>query len=89
MCSVQHAELRGGYTGARRLLYGARTRARDDLHLVVPQRFFVHGQHSKGDRHAYVSQTRFVPEKLLSLFERTGWPAASPATRSRRGAADT
>lgn len=28
----------------RRLLYVAMTRARDDLHLLVPQRFFVHGQ---------------------------------------------
>src|SRR5204862_3520573 len=27
----------------RRLLYVAMTRARDDLHLVVPQRFFTHG----------------------------------------------
>ena len=31
----------------RRLLYVAMTRATDDLHLVVPQRFFTHGQHSK------------------------------------------
>src|SRR5262249_21544726 len=28
----------------RRLLYVAMTRAKDDLHLVVPQRFFTHGQ---------------------------------------------
>ena len=28
----------------RRLLYVAMTRAKDDLHLIVPQRFFVHGQ---------------------------------------------
>ena len=28
----------------RRLLYVAMTRAKDDLHLLVPQRFFVHGQ---------------------------------------------
>src|SRR6187401_467952 len=30
----------------RRLLYVAMTRAKDDLHLIVPQRFFVHGQHA-------------------------------------------
>jgi superfamily I DNA/RNA helicase len=34
----------------RSLLYVAMTRAKDDLHLVVPQRFFVHGQHAQGDR---------------------------------------
>jgi superfamily I DNA/RNA helicase len=28
----------------RRLLYVAMTRAKDDLHLIIPQRFFVHGQ---------------------------------------------
>ena len=28
----------------RRLLYVAMTRAKDDLHLIVPQRFFIHGQ---------------------------------------------
>jgi DNA helicase-2/ATP-dependent DNA helicase PcrA len=62
----------------RRLLYVAMTRAKDDLHLVVPQRFFTHGQHSQGDRHVYASRTRFIPEKLLGLFERTNWPVASP-----------
>jgi DNA helicase-2/ATP-dependent DNA helicase PcrA len=31
----------------RRLLYVAMTRAKDDLHLVVPQRFFTHGQHAR------------------------------------------
>ena len=63
----------------RRLLYVAMTRAKDDLHLVVPQRFFTHGQHSQGDRHVYASRTRFIPEKLLGLFERTNWPIASPS----------
>ena len=51
----------------RRLLYVATTRAKDDLHLVVPQRFFVHGQHAQGDRHLYASRTRFIPEKLLGV----------------------
>jgi DNA helicase-2/ATP-dependent DNA helicase PcrA len=58
----------------RRLLYVAMTRAKDDLHLMVPQRFFTHGQHSQGDRHVYASRTRFIPEQLLGLFERTSWP---------------
>jgi DNA helicase II / ATP-dependent DNA helicase PcrA len=39
----------------RRLLYVAMTRARDSLHLVVPQRFFTHGQNAQGDRHVYAS----------------------------------
>lgn len=67
----------------RRLLYVAMTRAKDDLHLVVPQRFFTHGQHSQGDRHVYASRTRFIPEKLLGLFERTNWPTASADAAAR------
>jgi DNA helicase II / ATP-dependent DNA helicase PcrA len=60
----------------RRLLYVAMTRAKDDLHLLVPQRFFTHGQHAQGDRHVYASRTRFIPDRLLGLFERTTWPTA-------------
>ena len=69
----------------RRLLYVAMTRAKDDLHLVVPQRFFTHGQNAQGDRHLYASRTRFIPDELLSLFERTAWPAI--AARSAATAA--
>jgi DNA helicase II / ATP-dependent DNA helicase PcrA len=67
----------------RRLLYVAMTRAKDELHLIVPQRFFTHGQHAQGDRHVYASRTRFIPDRLLTLFERTGWPtfAASQSAR--------
>jgi len=63
----------------RRLLYVAMTRAKDDLHLVVPQRFFTHGQRAQGDRHVYASRTRFIPDHLLSLFEKTVWPPAVAA----------
>src|SRR6202011_3903056 len=69
----------------RRLLYVAMTRAKDDLHLIVPQRFFVHGQKAKGDRHMYASRTRFIPEKLLPMFERTTWPKASAAPSASTG----
>jgi DNA helicase-2/ATP-dependent DNA helicase PcrA len=67
----------------RRLLYVAMTRARDDLHLVVPQRFFTHGQNAQGDRHVYASRTRFIPPKLLGLFERTSWPMSAPGAAPR------
>lgn len=62
----------------RRLLYVAMTRAKDDLHLILPQRFFVHGQQKFGDRHVYASRTRFIPKSLLGLFEKTTWPLAVP-----------
>ena len=71
----------------RRLLYVAMTRARDDLHLITPQRFFTHGQNAQGDRHVYASRTRFIPDGLLGLFERTAWRAMAAlgsAVRSAR-----
>jgi DNA helicase-2/ATP-dependent DNA helicase PcrA len=61
----------------RRLLYVAMTRAKDHLHLIVPQRFFVQGQRVNGDRHLYASRTRFIPEALLDKFERRAWPKAA------------
>ena len=67
----------------RRLLYVAMTRAKNDFQLVVPQRFLTHGQHSQGDRHVHASRTRFVPEKLLGLFERMNWPAPPRAAQAK------
>ncbi|MBN9069771.1 MAG: ATP-dependent helicase, partial [Rhizobiales bacterium] len=51
----------------------------DSLNLVVPQRFFTHGQTSTGDRHVYASRTRFIPNSLLQYFERRSWPLAVAA----------
>ncbi|MBV8443650.1 MAG: ATP-dependent helicase [Hyphomicrobiales bacterium] len=60
----------------RRLLYVAMTRARDELTLIVPQRFYVHGQPKMGDRSVFASRTRFLPSPLLRHFERETWPSA-------------
>ena len=70
----------------RRLLYVAMTRAKDDLHLIVPQRFFTHGQNSYGDRHVYASRSRFIPRNLLPLFEETSWPVIVPGSALTRAA---
>jgi DNA helicase II / ATP-dependent DNA helicase PcrA len=70
----------------RRLLYVAMTRAKDNLHLVVPQRFFTHGQSAQGDRHVYASRTRFIPAALLQLFECTTWPVAVAGPNVRQDA---
>ena len=59
----------------RRLLYVAMTRARDELHLMVPQRFYVHQQTAYGDRHVYASRSRFIPNALAPFFESCSWPA--------------
>lgn len=69
----------------RRLLYVAMTRAKDSLHLITPQRFFVHGQSRHGDRHVYASRTRFIPDHILDRFHRVAWPPAPmPQARAAR-----
>jgi DNA helicase-2/ATP-dependent DNA helicase PcrA len=72
----------------RRLLYVAMTRARDSLHLVVPQRFFTHGQNAQGDRHVYASRTRFILTALLQHFECAMWPLATAVAGRRQNARD-
>ncbi len=67
----------------RRLLYVAMTRAKDDLHVLAPQRFFTYGQAAQGDRHVYASRTRFIPKHLLDRFEHTSWPRYAPAARAQ------
>ncbi len=59
----------------RRLLYVAMTRAKDHLHLMVPQRFFVQHQRQNGDRHVYAQRTRFIPQSILNKFDNCHWPS--------------
>jgi DNA helicase-2/ATP-dependent DNA helicase PcrA len=73
----------------RRLLYVAMTRARDHLHLIVPQRFYAHSQRNDGDRHMYAARTRFIPDEILKNFESCVWPmaevtVAAQTARSKR-----
>lgn len=68
----------------RRLLYVAMTRARDTLHLVMPQRFFVHGQAARGDRHVYAARSRFIPASMLNAFEQTSWASVQAKDDPRR-----
>jgi DNA helicase-2/ATP-dependent DNA helicase PcrA len=71
----------------RRLLYVAMTRAKEDLELIVPRRFFVHGQPRGGDRHVLAARTRFLPPSTLKHFAQVSWPpvAATPAPPVREG----
>lgn len=62
----------------RRLLYVAMTRAKEHLHLLVPQRFYVTQQAGGGDRHIYAGRTRFITEAMVPHFEQVTWPQAIP-----------
>jgi len=58
----------------RRLLYVAMTRARDELDIIVPQRFYVGHPNGAGARHVYASRSRFLPAAILGHFEQSSWP---------------
>ena len=72
----------------RRLLYVAMTRAKDELHLIHPQRFFTQQQPRHGDRHVYAPRSRFITAAMLDRFERIAWVAGSPGEASRDGRAE-
>jgi len=57
----------------RRLLYVAMTRAKDELDLIVPQRFYTHQQSKLGDRHLYASRSRFIPDSIVTSFDCHSW----------------
>jgi DNA helicase-2/ATP-dependent DNA helicase PcrA len=66
----------------RRLLYVAMTRAKEQLHLVLPNRFFIKQQAQMGDRHVYAQRTRFISPAMLKHFEECAWVnAETPHSR--------
>ena len=53
----------------RRLLYVAMTRARTDLHLIAPLKYYVASQSRMGDRHVYGAKSRFMTREVLKCME--------------------
>jgi DNA helicase-2/ATP-dependent DNA helicase PcrA len=62
----------------RRLLYVAMTRARDELHLVTPLRYYVTQQSRLGDAHVYGARSRFLTERVLGALDAVVWPERAP-----------
>jgi DNA helicase-2/ATP-dependent DNA helicase PcrA len=67
----------------RRLLYVAMTRAKDQLHIITPQRFYVQQQQRNGDRNVFAARTRFIPPAILDCFEEIN-PALERAANDPR-----
>jgi len=68
----------------RRLLYAAMTRAKDELSLIVPYRFHLHGQ-SHSDNHVYALRSRFIPASIVGEFDECNWlPLAQGGHSARR-----
>jgi len=73
----------------RRLLYVAMTRAKDELVLMQPLRFYVRGQAAGSDKHVYAPRSRFVCDEDLGAFDlvtppsRVSYPEGSEASEAR------
>jgi DNA helicase-2/ATP-dependent DNA helicase PcrA len=61
----------------RRLLYVAMTRAKDELRLLAPVRFYVTGQAARGDRYVHGARSRFLTAPVLARFASVTWPAGA------------
>jgi DNA helicase-2/ATP-dependent DNA helicase PcrA len=73
----------------RRLLYVAMTRAKQELHLLAPVRFYVTQQSPTGDRYVDGARSRFMTDAVLERCERAAWPAlteAAPQSAAAPGA---
>jgi DNA helicase-2/ATP-dependent DNA helicase PcrA len=71
----------------RRLLYVAMTRAKTDLHLMAPLKYYVTQQSRMGDRHVYGAKSRFLTRAVMQCLEDVTYgeavePAASLAGKA-------
>ena len=63
----------------RRLLYVAMTRAKSELHVIAPLKYYVAAQSRMGDRHVYGAKSRFITQAVLACMEPVAWgEAAAP-----------
>jgi DNA helicase-2/ATP-dependent DNA helicase PcrA len=63
----------------RRLLYVAMTRAKSELHLIAPLRYYVTQQPRRGDAHVYGATSRFLTRAVMQRLQPAVWPAADAA----------
>jgi DNA helicase-2/ATP-dependent DNA helicase PcrA len=74
----------------RRLLYVAMTRAKADLHLLAPLKYYVTQQSRMGDRHVYGAKSRFLTRAVMDCLEPVAWgeSAAQEPTLAARSTVD-
>ena len=60
----------------RRLLYVAMTRAKNELDLITPLKFYVVQQQRSGDAHVYGARSRFLGRAVMQAMQSVVWPAS-------------
>ena len=62
----------------RRLLYVAMTRAKRDLDLIAPLKYYVTQQSRMGDRHVYGAKSRFLTKAVMNCLQERVWDEKPP-----------
>jgi DNA helicase-2/ATP-dependent DNA helicase PcrA len=57
----------------RRLLYVAMTRAKSELHVIAPLKYYVTSQSRMGDKHVYGAKSRFMTAAVMACMEQLAW----------------
>jgi len=57
----------------RRLLYVAMTRAKSELHVIAPLKYYVAAQSRMGDRHVYGAKSRFMTTAVMACMDQVAW----------------
>jgi DNA helicase-2/ATP-dependent DNA helicase PcrA len=60
----------------RRLLYVAMTRAKSELHVIAPLKYYVTSQSRMGDKHVYGAKSRFMTQAVMACMEPLAWGEA-------------
>jgi DNA helicase-2/ATP-dependent DNA helicase PcrA len=68
----------------RRLLYVAMTRARSELHLIAPLKYYVTQQSRTGDRHVYGAKSRFLTRPVMACLHELAWSEDAPVDVAAR-----
>jgi DNA helicase II / ATP-dependent DNA helicase PcrA len=66
----------------RRLLYVAMTRAKSELHLIAPLRYYITQQPKRGDAHVYGATSRFMTRAVMRSLAQVTWPPAEGARQA-------
>lgn len=67
----------------RRLLYVAMTRAKEQLHLMQPLKYWVPQQQKQGDKHVYGSKSRFLTDEVSQHLEAKTYPQVRPTVKAQ------
>jgi DNA helicase-2/ATP-dependent DNA helicase PcrA len=68
----------------RRLLYVAMTRAKRELDLIAPVKYYVTQQSRMGDRHVYGAKSRFLTKAVMACLEERIWDEKPPVAVGSR-----